>query len=441
MPYLQLRRPDLGPALILSFTLALSPTLVGAAQEEVATGPPTADAVERLTEAEYLEPLFGDPRLRSILLEGVGVARANLLGARALADPEVAVEREMLDDSADETTLTIGWRPPLPGRRSATLDAAEAELAAAEAGASADLAELVAEWRAAFAEWAAADARVAVLRAHHDRLRELARRTAARAQAGEASGLDSRRLTLAAARVTAALAEAEAELLTARAVARSWRPDLAEDSTPLLPTPRPPGQPDARVGEPALLIAAEAEARSAELSRQVAEHGFRGPTLLAGWKLVEAGGAVPSDDGPVIGLAWSLPSPTRRQATRAEATVREVAARSRADLLRLRLGAELEMARVAWAGLTQAAAEAQEGLAAVEPATAATEAAFAAGELDLTSLLDVLASAREARLDALDLQVRAIAAERRYLRLNGAPMHRQSSEFLQPDDMTQGDRP
>ncbi len=191
---LHVRQPPCGlawllPAALVLLTLATAPAAA-------ARGEAAPDSAITVSEEEFLAPLVEDPRVLAALYEEVGVARAGLTRARALADPEVGLEREMPDAGADETSIRVGWRPPLPGRRGLRIAVAEAALEAAEARSVEELAGLVAEWRGAFARWAVAGARVEALTAHQRALTALAERTRARAEAGEASGLDARRLAL-----------------------------------------------------------------------------------------------------------------------------------------------------------------------------------------------------------------------------------------------------
>jgi cobalt-zinc-cadmium efflux system outer membrane protein len=388
--------------------LLLCPPL--AAQEAA----PAQDSII-ITEREFLSPLIDDPRVRGSLAGDVGAARAALLGARTLEDPELSFERE--EPGEAQTTVAVGWQPPWPPRRRLAVDAAEAGVTSAEARLALDLAELRAAWRESFAGWALAAGRAAELTAHRARLDELARRARHRAEAGETSGLEARRFALEAAEAAADLAHAEAARLEARAAALAWRPDLPPDAVPALPA-LPPA-PAAAGAAPLRLAAAEAELAEARLERELAERIVRPPRLSAGWQSQEVPGA--DADGPVIGVAWPLPLFDRNRAARAAAAARVDSLGARVELLRHRLDAELAGAAARYEHLRGAAEEAAAVAADTAPAETAALAAFTAGELDVTALVDVLAAAHRARLGALELSGEALAAHRQVERLTATP--------------------
>ena len=267
-----------------------------------------------------------------------------------------------------------------------------------------------------------------------------ARRAGERAEAGEGSGLDHRRLRLAVAEAASRAAAARAALAAAEAEARSWRPDLPPESVPVLP-PLPPAD-DAAANRPThpRLAALEEAVRSAELRERLAGKSVELPEVVAGWKSVDPGGADDSmgsggtKGGPVVGLSWRVPLFDRGGPERLRAVSEREALEARLDLERRRLAAEEEGALAAYEGLRRAALEADEILSAAEPAVAAATLAFRLGEADLTTLLETVRSAAAARLAALEIHAEALAAGRELDRLR-------ASTDSSTNHWTQGDRP
>lgn len=396
---------------------------VSAAGATAESGDPEIGSVP-ITEEEFLAP-FGDgsPAVAA-LVEDLEARRADLAAARLLDDPAVVIERENVERQAAETGLSVSWQPPRPDRRRLALGAAQAELAAAEAELAFSRELLRLELREAFAAWAVAAARLGPLERELEVLRELTRRAERRAEAGEGSGLDHRRLLLASAEAETRVAIAQADLALAEAEARAWRPELPVASEPVLPPLPPAGLPAAEGRMHPRVAALEAELRAAELEAALARKVWDLPALAAGWKWIEATGAAEAGDatygGPTIGLSWSVPLFDRGAPERLRVGARADALEARRFLLRRRLQAEGAGLAAAYAVLRRAALDSAGPLAAAEPAVDAAQLAFRLGEADLTTLLETIRNATAAKLAAVDTHERALEALREIERVRGA---------------------
>lgn len=367
-----------------------------------------AESPTEITEADFLAALDEDHPAFAALEEVVGIARAAEVRARTFDNPAVEIAREDPSGPTGELELTVGWQLPRPALRRLSIDAAGRETDAARSRLAADRLAVRLELRRAFAEWAAATVRAALLTAQVERTTELAERERRRAERGESSGLEARRLTLAAAEASGRLAVAEAEAERARAFARGWRPDLPAGATPVLPA-LPDVSHLAATAHPRI-AALEAELAAARLARDAADYRVGWPRLVAGWKQERDDGM--TVDGPVLGLAWSLPIADRRQAERIQAAARVEAAEARLELASRQIDAERDGAAAAYERLSTAAAEMAAANAANTQMIEAAAAAFRLGEAGLTDLLEVLRATAEAELTALELHASALAAHR-----------------------------
>ncbi|MCL4836702.1 MAG: TolC family protein [Thermoanaerobaculia bacterium] len=375
-----------------------------------------AETGPRITESEFLRALeSGHPALVA-LAQAVAEAESAARAARVLANPELAASRETPGE-LEQLDVAVSWQLPHPSRRRLAAAAADAEIAAARARFEAERADLVQRMRETYARWATSSAAAGSLRRWSGEVERLAERERERAASGEASGLDARRLALAASEVRGQLARAEAERLEAFAAARAWKVDLAPDAMPELPPLREPG---ATAEAHPRLRALRAELESATAERDLASRVFDMPSVSAGWQRQEAAGEVA--DGATLGLIWTVPLLDRRQAERARARARAEAASARLELATREIRSSREGALAAYGGLSAAAAAARTAASESPAVVRAATAAFQAGETSVTDLLDALRSAAEAELAALDLYAEALAAHRRLELLLGAPL-------------------
>lgn len=369
------------------------------------------DSGPRITETQFLSPLGEDHPALVALLQDADEAEAALLGSQVLANPDLEISREAVGE-LEQLDFAFSWQLPHPARRRLAKAAAAARLSAAQAMLEVDRNGLRLTMREAFARWAIATATVEGLSRWQVKLESLAQRERARAESGETSGLDARRLELAAAEVRTRKVHAEAARLEAFAAARAWRPDLTATLLPELPqlADAPPILPS----HP-LVSARRAELEAAMAERELAALVLDMPTLAFGWQRQDLDGQV--EQGLTLGVRLALPLFNRRVEERAVAEARVEASAARLRTTELELNAATAGAQDAFRVLATAARETLSTSDATEAVVGAAMAAFAAGEATVTDLLDSLRAAAEAELAALELYREALAAQRRLERL------------------------
>ena len=377
---------------------------------QASTGQPTST----LSEAEFLAPLDGGHPAALALAGELAEAQAGAIAARTLENPELGAVREDPAGTGQQLDLTLSWRPPHPGRRRLGIAAAEAGVEAAARRLDQDLLGLELHLREVYGRWALAVARGDRLAGQAERIDALAARERRRAEAGESSGLDARRLALSAVETHAALARAGAEADAASAAARAWRPDLPDGVRPALPE-----LPDLNAAPDTVhprITALEAELAAARSERALVARVVGMPEVIAGWQTQD--GAPEVAEGPILGLAWPVPLFDRNRAGHLAAEARVQALSARLEIARSELAAEREGRRAAYGRLREAALEAAAAAGAGGPAVEAATAAFRLGEMDLTDLLETLRSATAAELAALELLEAALAAGRELERVS-----------------------
>lgn len=374
-----------------------------------------------LTEEEFLKPLFraDSPWARSFT-EDLGARGADLALARVFDQPELAVARENLGNGGTETEARVSWRFPRRDRRRLDIERASAELTAAEASFDRSVLDFKLNLRRVYADWSITVRKVDILEAESTLLSGLVRRSEERARVGESSGLDVRRIRLAATAARARAGAARAELATVRGEIVTWRPDLSSALTsthPVLPEllPAPTSEPPV----PPAVAALTAELRASDLAAELAGKVTDSPAITLGWRRVEPDSIGPAFDGPILGLSWPIPLSGRKAAERLRAEGRRESLQARLDLSRGRFKAELRGAEASYAELRRAAADAEAALADADPTLRAAGAAFRLGEGDLTPLLDAIRTVTEARLAVLELLSQALERQRRLERVRG----------------------
>jgi len=216
-----------------------------------------------VTEAEFLSVLDEThPAVRESA-EAVGLAEARLLAARTFDNPVVGAVREDPAGPIGQTDILVSWQIPGIERRP-EINAREGEIGAARRRVAYDLLGYRLAMREAYAGWAVSDARRQRLAIQAERVESLAQREAVRAERGEASGLEARRLGLAAATLRSRVALAAGASERARAEAAAWHPGLPANARPVLPElPAAPSLDGADVR----VRAAEADLAAAELAQ------------------------------------------------------------------------------------------------------------------------------------------------------------------------------
>ena len=367
-----------------------------------------------LTEAEYLSALDEkQPAVRESV-QALARAEARVTAARTFANPVLEGIREDPAGPIGQTDILVSWQ--IPGaERGPEIEARESEVQAVRTRLAHEFRTYRLAMREAYAGWAVANARRQRLAARAERVESLARREAARAERGEASGLEANRLRLAAATLRSRVVLAEVASEGARAEAAAWRPDLPAAAYPVLPDP-----PDAPSldGVGTGVRAAEADLAAAELVREATRRYMASPEVTVGWRRQDlTPGAV---DGPIFGFAWSLPFFDRRQASRETANAGLEAARARLELIEREVTVSRGAASNNFARLSAALAEALRELDGSDRMLDGAEAAFRQGETGVTDLLETHRSATEAELAVLDLHEAALAAHRELERVAGS---------------------
>jgi len=376
----------------------------------------TAEEEPVFTEAEFLSVL-DDEHPASLALSGeLGAAEAKRKQAAVLQDPRLEFGREQPDNLPRETVWGVAWTPPIDGRRRWAIREAEAAVEAERSILDSGLTRLRLEMRRVFAGWSGGYTWVAIHGEHSGRVEALAQRMRHRADSGEESLLNARRLEIASENSKAALSEVTAEASAARAEAVAWLVPDESHSTSNLSTLRPklPELPVAPESVDSLLrpdlVAATFRVEQAEAFQRLSNRVIAAPEILLGWQTIDA--SVADFEGPVFGLSWTVPIFDRRQADRMAAESAIAAARAHSKWITQEAEGELAAARAAYTELRRSALSAQETLAGLDHVVQAATAAYEQGESSVTDLLDTLRAVLDARLSALDLYLAALEAHR-----------------------------
>ncbi len=367
----------------------------------------------------------GSPaRTRSSVSTSSGSASSS--AASSLENPVLGVVREDPSGGIEQIDWTLSWQLPDTGRRP-EIAAREAAAGAAAARLQQQLLALRLTMKEAYADWAFASARHGRLAARAERIEVLAGREHLRAGRGEASGLEARRLDLAAGSLRARVALAAAAAEQARATAAGWSPALPPDARPVVPAL--PVAPELQRDHP-LVRAAQRDLAAATLEREAAGRLVRSPEISLGWQ--RQGDGPESIEGPVLGLAWSVPVFARNRAEIAASEARISAARGRLEVARRQLESARAGARESFLLLATALGEAEAAAAGNQLMLDGAEAAFRHGEASLTDLLETHRSITESELAVLDLHQAALAAYRELGRVAGR-RPRETSPTIDPN--------
>lgn len=371
----------------------------------MAVAPAASAQDESLTLAEALELAGASPSV-DVAEAQVVVARGNQQQAGLRPNPEVSLEVENVAGTgvfrglrATETTLAVGQRLELGGKRRARVEAARAETTVAAIRAEIARADLTLSVRQRFVDAVVARQRLRLAEQALERSRELARIARVLVDVGRDPPLRGLR-------AEANLGEAEAELAERRAEDENARRSLAA----LWGDPTPPAAVDetslsfrtnAPPVEPLSVLAirlADAELNAAEATID-RERSLRTPdlTLSAGVRRNEEADA----QGFVAGASFSLPFGNRNQGAIAAARASARAVEAQRSLLVVEAGRSISSARA-----TLAAAEERvetlenRTVPQAEEALRLADIGYRAGRFNLIELLDAT-EARDAALNAL----------------------------------------
>jgi len=370
-----------------------------------------------LTEEEFLDAaLSNHPAIAAAEAKKAAAAGARRQ-AGVVENPVVSWEREQPDTAVREDTLKLDWRLPFDGRKhrvaagDAGLAASKSDLESAELG-------IRLEMRSLFAAWYIASEREAVLEVHLDRTKRLAQWLRARAEEGEAAGVEAQRLDLEVEVFERGLVAVRAGASAERAAAAVWCDRVSDTVRPQRPLlPMPPATVD--VGGRPDLQAITHRVAEAEAVQRLQRRSLEPPEISFGWKKLGEEGL--SFEGPVYGIAWPLPIFDRNQGNREAATAEASVARSQLEL-ETRLAEQRARAALAlYTDLYSVATPSGTKIETLDVAVAVF-AAFEAGEASLTDVLDALRASvgvQMARLDSLD---QALLAERELEAAIGRPI-------------------
>lgn len=386
-----------------------------------------------ISEDEFLSAL--DIQHPAVLdkAQAIGLAEAGVVAATTWQNPTLGLARENPSGPQSLTEWTLSWQLPEASRR-LQRQARKGQLDAARARFDFDLVALRSLWKEAYAQWAVAAQRRQQLVTRSQQLEALLEQQLARADKGEASGLDARRLRLATADSKARFELLQADLEAARAEISAWYPDLPAHAEPQLP-PLPP--PSSLESDHALLRAGRSEVAAAELERRIAQRLITTPELTLGWQRQEDGNQ--SADGVLLGVAWSIPFFDRKRAEQAVATAQLTAARGRLEMTERQIASRRTAALAAYERLRNATAAAEQELVDNGSMLQAAGTAFRYGESDLTDLLDIQRAVTDSESTWLDLYQAALAAHRRLQQLGDSrlgDMERATTLPLEPSEET-----
>ncbi|MDH3815245.1 MAG: TolC family protein [Acidobacteriota bacterium] len=372
---------------------------------------------QHLTEKEFLDSALANHPAIAASEAAESVAEGARRQAGIVQNPVASWEREQPDTAVREDTLKLDWKLPFDGRKH-RVAAGDAALAAAKSDFESTQLGIRLEMRSLFTAWYLAAEREAVLEAHLDRTNRLARWLRARAEEGEAAGVEAERLDLEVEVFERQLVAARATASAERAAAAVWSDRVSGTVRPQRPhLPIPPATAD--VGSRPDLQAIAHRVAEAEAVQRLQRRSLEPPEISFGWKKIGEEGL--SFNGPVYGIAWPLPVFDRNQGNREAATAEVSVARSQLEL-ETRLAEQRARAALASYSDLYLMAKPADVRGDDFDIAVATFAAFEAGEASLTDVLDSLRATVEVQLARLDSLDQALAAERELEAAIGRPI-------------------
>lgn len=371
----------------------------------IVVAPAASAQDESLTLSQALELVGASPSV-DVAEAQVDIARGNQEQAGLRPNPEISLEVENVvgtgpfrDFRSTETTLAIGQRLELGGKRRTRVEAARAETNVAAIRAEIARADLILSVRQRFVDAVAARQRLRLAEQALERSRELARIASVLVDVGRDPPLRGLR-------AEANLGEAEAELAERRAEDENARRSLAA----LWGDPMPPAQVDETSisldrrsvpVEPLSLLAirladAEVFAAQAIIDR---ERSLRTPdlTLSAGIRRNEEADA----RGFVAGASFTLPFGNRNQGAIAAAQAAARVSEAQRSLLVVESVRGIASARATLAAADERVETLENRtVPQAEEALRLADIGYRAGRFSLIELLDAT-QARDAALNAL----------------------------------------
>ncbi|MDP1630256.1 MAG: TolC family protein [Caulobacter sp.] len=378
---------------------------------------------EPVTLAQALDRAQAGSPLITAAEADVWAAEGRARQAGLLPNPEIDLSTENVGGTgsltgvqAAETTLSVGQRFELGGKRSARLNAAQAEVAAARLRLRIARADLAKEVREAFAHTIAARRRVDQARKQFVRAESLQKIAVTLVEAGREPPLRALRARTVTLEAVGRVRAAEADYAAAqRALAALWGgsenapdPVAGEEAVPA-PSVDPTAVLDVRLAEAELATAIAAERRERTLSRPDV-------TVSVGGRRLAASG----ETAMVVGLSMPLGLFDRNQGNIAAANADRTGADARRNAA---MAAALRRTRDALAGLQTADARLEFLEKRAEPevleAVRIAREGFAAGRFTLLDVLDAEAALNSLQSDLITAELDRALALAALVRANG----------------------
>lgn len=383
----------------------------------VALAMSTSSLAQPLTERDFLEDALANNPEIAAAEAAVAAADGSRRQAGIVDNPEISWEREDPAFLPRQDTWALEWRLPFDGRKH-RVAAGDAALAVATAQLEAKRLELRIEMRSIFAGWYVAAARAQILQTHLERTERFAGWLRARAEEGEAAGVEAKRLDFEVEILQRQAVQARAEAWSRCSAAAVWSTRVTVDVRPTRPGLAPPPA-TAGTGDRQDLEALAHHSAEVDAQTRVMRRALEPPAISVGWTQIRDGEL--SFDGPVYGVAWPVPIFDRNQGNRRAGEAEARQARFELDAARRHADAQVQAALVAYSELYEFAATA-DGDPADADVAAAVFAAFEAGEADLTDVLDAHRSTVDLRLARLETLWAALTAERELEAAMGRPI-------------------
>ncbi|MFL5264282.1 MAG: TolC family protein [Anaeromyxobacteraceae bacterium] len=364
----------------------------------------------QLTEAQVVERALSRPAVRDILEGDVDVVRADAIRAGMWANPTISYTREQTSGgspAASEDFAQIAQAFDVSGRRGLRSRAADHRVEAARLRGTSLRLQLETDVRTRFYDVVLAQQRAGASEEALRRIGPLVDLVARRAQAGDVSGYDRKRIDRERLSVQARLDAEAAQLSRSRerlaallGAAPSSELRVSGDLLPAIP---------AEVDVPAVLRQRPdlrtlgEESTAGDLERSAGRRGWIPDVqVAAGYKGTAAAGE--RADGFTLGLAVPLPLFDRLQDESLRGDGRARAARGRLALEEAAAAGDIRGLHAEAAQLARAArAFRDEATAASRDLLSTAEAAYRGGELGILELVDAYRGALDSELQALDL--------------------------------------
>jgi len=369
---------------------------------------------EPVTLAQALDRAQAGSPLVTAAEADVRAAQGRARQAGLLPNPEIELATENVGGTgsltgvqAAETTLSVGQRLELGGKRSARMDAAQAEVEMARLRLQIARADLAKEVREAFAQAVAARRRVDSAKNQFVRAESLQKIAATLVEAGREPPLRALRARTVMLEAVGRVRAAEADYASAqRALAALWGgsenlPEpIAGEDVPPSPLVDPTAVLDIQLAEAEVAAAIAAERRERSLSRPDVTVSVGGRRLAAS-----------DETAMVVGLSMPLGLFDRNQGNIAAANAERTGAEARRNAA---LAAALRRTRDATAALQTAEARLEFLEKRAEPealeAVRIAREGFAAGRFTLLDVLDAEAALNSLQSDLISAELdRALA--------------------------------